>query len=193
MWAQRTRLVSHLDYPISRPLIRRAHRFGLIDRERHGLFLIHVFPRAHGGDEALGVQMLRGGDHHRIERRIVEHLPVIHVCLCGRRELHGIRKAAVVNVGERGEFDARARDGFTGELRAAVANADDADTQPVARAQNLSSGETAGETRGHVADKVSSGLHGIQYKSIVFVARTLSLPCPRSRGHLSSSSILDVK
>ena len=53
--AQRTVLMADLDDPVARSLVSGAHCFGLFERERHRLFLINVFTRAHGGDEAFGM------------------------------------------------------------------------------------------------------------------------------------------
>ena len=180
--AERTCLMADLDHAIARALVRRAHGFGLFDRERHGLFLIDVFARAHGGDEAFGVQMLRRGDQDGIERRIVEHLPVIRVCLRAGCELRRVGEAAGVDIGEGGEFGIGTGDGLARELRAAVADADDADAEPVVRAEHASSRETTGETRGHVADEVSSGLHGFQSSLACLRYQRLSEPRAQASG-----------
>src|SRR5579863_589972 len=105
--------------------------------------------------------MLRGSDEDGIERRIVEHLTVVCVALCVRRQFGCVGEAARVDIGERCEFRPRAGNGLPPELRAPVANADDAYAEPFVCAENSSSRETTGETRGHVADEVSSGLHGL--------------------------------
>ena len=47
-----------------------------------------------------------------------------------------VREAAGVDIGEGREFGAGAGDGFAGELRAAVAHADDADAEAVVRAED---------------------------------------------------------
>ena len=46
----------------------RAHELRLFQRERHGLFLVDVLARFHGRGETIGVQMLRRGDDHGIDR-----------------------------------------------------------------------------------------------------------------------------
>ena len=119
-----------------------------------------MFAGGHGGDEALGVQMLRRGDQDGIDatdRRAAAGNR--HTSSRAGREFRGVGEAAGVDIGEGGEFGVRAGNGFARELRAAVAHADDADAEAVVRAENTASRETAGEARGHVADEVASGLH----------------------------------
>ena len=119
-----------------------------------------MFAGVHGRDEAFGVQMLRGGDEDGVERRIVEQSAGNRRTSSRRARASGVVEAAGVDIGERREFDVGTGDGFARELRAAVANADDADAEAVVRAENAAGRETAGQARGHVADEVSSGLHG---------------------------------
>src|ERR1700685_3362106 len=102
--------------------------------------------------------MLGRGDEDGIDGGIVQELAVIRAGLRGGGEFGCVSEAAGVDVGEGGELGAGAGDGFAGELRAAVAHADDADAKAVVGAEDTS-GETTGETRGHVADEFSSGLH----------------------------------
>ena len=118
-----------------------------------------MLARIHGVDEGLGMQMLRSGDEDGVKRWIVEKLTVIGVRSRGGREFQGVFEAARVNVGKSRDLGGGAGEGFAGELRAAVANADDADADAVVCAENAASGERAGQAGSDVADEVPSGLH----------------------------------
>ena len=43
-------------------------RLGVLHGERHRLFLVDVLAGLERGDEMLGMQVLRRGDQHRIDR-----------------------------------------------------------------------------------------------------------------------------
>ena len=52
--------------------ISRAHAFGVVHRERHGLFLVDVFAGRERIREVLAMQVLRGGDQHGVNRLVIE-------------------------------------------------------------------------------------------------------------------------
>ena len=62
-------------------LVRRAHALGVVDGERHGLFLIHVLAGVERGDEVLAVQVLRSGDQDGVDDLVVEQMAVIEIGL----------------------------------------------------------------------------------------------------------------
>ena len=53
----------------------------LVDRQRQRLLAIDVFAREHRLDGDLGVPVIRGGDHHRIDVLAVKDLAVILVSI----------------------------------------------------------------------------------------------------------------
>ena len=61
------RLVPDLHRRLPRPLVRRAHALGVVDGERHGLFLVDVLAGFQRSDEMLGVQVLRRGDQDGVD------------------------------------------------------------------------------------------------------------------------------
>ena len=100
--------------------------------------------------------------HNKLRRRLAcpEHIKDVQQETLLRAWAAVRAEGGIVDIRKSGEFDLRAGDGLTRQLCAAVTHADDTDAQSIVCAENLSSGETTGETRGHVADEVSSGLHG---------------------------------
>ena len=117
----------------ARPLARCAHPLRVIDRKRHGLFLIHVLSRIHCRDEALRMEMLWSGDQDRVDRLIVQHMAVVDVSLRVRRQFLRAFEPPRVDIGEGDEFGIRAGDGLPRDLRAAISDPDDAEADAVIR------------------------------------------------------------
>ena len=108
-------------------VVRGAHALGMVHRERHRLFLIHMLAGIERGHEMLAMQMLRRGDQHRVDRFVIQQPPIV-VIRRGRREpaFFASSRRRRVNVGESREIDAGQGNGFPHQLRAAIAGADDA-------------------------------------------------------------------
>ncbi len=134
-----------------------AHALGVIDRERHGLFLVDVFAGLDGVDEVLAMEVLRGGDEDGVDALVVEQAAVIEIGGGAGDELLGVFEAAGVDVGEGDEIDIGAAQRPAGDLRAAVANADDARANAVVRAENaFGIGERGGEAGCHGPEKLAA-------------------------------------
>ena len=118
-------------------LIGRAHSLGVIDRERHRLFLVDVLAGVERRDKMLAVQMLGRRDQDGVDRFVVEQAAVIVVRRRGGNKLFGVVETAGVDVGKRCEVHSRGRNGFANQLHAAIARADNTETNAVVSAQNL--------------------------------------------------------
>ena len=93
-------LVADLHHaPRARALVGRAHPLGVLHGERHGLFLVDVFARVERGREALGVQVLRRRDEHRVDVLVLQQTAVIGVRFGVGSDGAGLVQAARVDVG----------------------------------------------------------------------------------------------
>ena len=133
----------------------------MLDAEGHGLFLIDMLAGFERRHEMLAMQMLRGGDQYRVDALIVQQVPVIQVRLRRRRNGPCVFQALGVDVRNTHEFGVGAGYRLAHDLRAAIAGADDAETNAVARRQHRGRGDGAGQTTGNFADKNPARLHAI--------------------------------
>jgi hypothetical protein len=88
-------------------LLRRGHRlaaFPLAVRQR--LFHVHVLARLHRPDRGQAVPVVAGGDHHRVDARIVEHAPEIGPRLGRRVSLVGAANLSPVRIAQARDRDA---------------------------------------------------------------------------------------
>src|ERR1039458_3120770 len=137
-----------------------AHAFGVVDGERHGLFLIDMLATRDGGDEVLGVEVLRGGDEHGVDVAVVQQAAVVEVGLGEGRDLPDIFQAAGIDVGGADAFHVLAGEGLLKDLGAAGTGADDAEADTLAGAEGVAGRQRAGQTGGDVADEIAARLHG---------------------------------
>ena len=138
-----------------------AHGSGVLDRESHRLFLIHVFAGIERGDEAFGVKMLRRGDKDSVDRFILEQVAVIEVRFRRGGEFQGIFEAAGINVGEGGKLGIEAPCCFARDLSSSIPDPDDAEADAVIRSKHATGSEAAGQAGSDVPDEIPSGLHGV--------------------------------
>ncbi len=85
--------------------------------------------------------MLRRGDDHRVDGGIFEETAGIRISSGVWCEVQSFFEPAGIDVGEGYEFSVWAGGGFTGELSAAVADADDADADAVTGAEDTTRGK----------------------------------------------------
>ena len=112
------------------------------------------------GDEVLGVEMLRGGDEDGVDGRIFEQVAIVEMLAGGGCDGTRLFQAAGIDVGHAGAFGVGTGERFAQELGAAGARADDAEAYAVVGSEYVGRGEGAGESGGHVADKITPRLHG---------------------------------
>ena len=129
------RLVPDLHHVFAAILLkRRAHPLGVIHRERHGFFLIHVLARIERGAKMLGVKMLRRRDHHRVDRTVLQHAAMIEIRHApGARPFRALQLLRV-NIAEAPLPCSGTRDPV--EIRRPIAEADEPDANAVVRAQH---------------------------------------------------------
>ncbi len=105
----------------------RAHALGVVDSERHRLFLINVLARVERGAEVFGMQVLRGRDHNRVDGLVLEQPPIIEIRRRTGRETLGAIELLGVDIAEGDDLGIRAGADVVEQLRGAVAEADEAD------------------------------------------------------------------
>ncbi len=81
-----------------------AHAFGVVHRERHGLFLVDVLAGRNRRGEVLAMQVLRGRDQHRVDILIVQQVAVVQVSLGVGRDLFDIFQPARIHIGRADAF-----------------------------------------------------------------------------------------
>ena len=118
--------MADLNDALSRLVVRGPHPLGMLNRERHRFFLVHVLAGIQGGDKVLAMQMLRRRDQHGIDRFVVEKPAIVVIRRGVWNEFFRILQASRVDVRKSDEFDSRLREGFSHELGAAVTWTDDA-------------------------------------------------------------------
>src|ERR1019366_9319597 len=137
-----------------------AHAFGVVDGERHGLFLIDMLATRDSGGEVLGVEVLRGGDEDGVDVAVVQQAAAVEVGLGVGRDLPDILQAAGIDVGGAHAFHVLAGEGLLKDLGAAGAGTDDAEADPLAGAEGVARRQRAGQTSGDVAEEIAARLHG---------------------------------
>src|ERR1017187_10299374 len=137
-----------------------AHAFGVVHRERHRLFLVDVLAAGERGGEVLRVQVLRGGDQHRVDILVVEQVAIVEVGLGVRRDLFDVFQAAGIDVGGADALHVLAGQRLLEDFGAAGARTDDAQADALTGAEGVAGGQRAGETGSYVADEITAGLHG---------------------------------
>src|ERR1051325_10864226 len=158
---RRAGLMTDLDHVLARvALERRSHALGMVHRERHGLLLIHVLAGVERSAEMLGVQVLRRGDDHGVDGFVVEQASMVEIRRSRGDQALRALKLLGVDVAERDDFRAGAHRAVMESLGAAIAKANEADTDAIVRAPHLrrSSREGAGES-GDFAEKLAPGVH----------------------------------
>ena len=81
-----------------------AHLLGVIDRERHDLFEIHVLACVESVRELRCVQVWRGRDHHGVERGVLQQAAIVGVSRGAGNHALGAFETLRVGVGECGNF-----------------------------------------------------------------------------------------
>src|ERR1035437_2836783 len=137
-----------------------AHAFGVVDGERHGLFLVDVLATGDGGGEVLRVEMLRGGDEDRVDIVVVEQAAIVEVGLGVGGDLFDVFQTARIDVGGADAFDVLASERLLEDFAAAGAGTDDAEADTLVRAEGIAGGQRAGETGSDAADEITARLHG---------------------------------
>ena len=137
-----------------------AHAFGVVDGERHGLFLIDVLASRDGGGEVLGMEVLRCGDEDGVDVAVVEQAAVVEVGLGAGRDSLDVFQAAGIDVGGADAFHVLAGEGLLKDLGAAGAGTDDAEADTLAGAEGIAGRQRAGQTGGDVAEEIAARLHG---------------------------------
>src|ERR1019366_7614069 len=137
-----------------------AHAFGVVDGERHRLFLIDMLATRDGGGEVFGVEVLRGGDEDGIDVAVVQQAAVVEVGLGVGRDLPDIFEAAGIDVGGGDAFHVLAVERLLEDFGAAGAGTDDAEADTLAGAERIAGRQRAGQAGGDVADEITARLHG---------------------------------
>ena len=128
--------MADLDSAFARALVRGAHQPRVLEREGHGLFLVHVLACMDCVHEMQAMQMLRSGDQHTVQSFVIEHLPVIHVCLHTGDVSLCLFEPLRIDVAHGSKVGVRAINRFTRDLAAAVAVADDAEPNAIVCTEN---------------------------------------------------------
>ena len=157
-------LMADLDHALSARAaclkVSRPHFLGVLHREGHGLFLVDVLPCLERRYETFLMQMLRGGDQHRIDVLVLQHAVVIKISLgIGSDGFHGVQTLGV-DVGRANQFGIPTPQGLAQDFGPPVAGSDNAKADTVIRAQNVRSGQCARQPGSYFADKMTPGLHG---------------------------------
>ena len=118
-------------------LERGAHALGVVHGERHGLFLVDMLAGGDGGGEVLAMQVLRGGDQHRVDVLVVQQVAIVEVSLGVGRDLLDVFQAARVDVGGADAFHVLAGQRLLQDFGAAGAGTDDAEADTLVRAQGI--------------------------------------------------------
>src|ERR1017187_4515444 len=137
-----------------------AHAFGVVDGERHGLFLIDMLAASDGAGEVLRVEVLRGGDEDGVDVAVVQQAAVVEVGLGVGRYLADILQAAGIDVGGADAFHVLAVERLLEDFGTAGAGADDAEADTLVGAEGLAGSQRAGQTGGDIADEITARLHG---------------------------------
>src|SRR5664280_992144 len=138
----------------------RAHAFGVVHGERHGLFLVDVLATGDGGGEVLAVQMLRGGDEDGVDILVIQQAAIVQVGLSGRRDLLDIFQAARIDVGGADAIHVLAGERLLQDFDTARARTDDAEADTLVRAEGIAGRQRAGQTGSDMADEITARLHG---------------------------------
>ena len=141
-------------------LERGAHAFGVVHRERHGLFLVDMLAGGDRRGEVLAMQVLRRRDQHRVDVLIVQQVAVVQVSLGVGRDLFDVFQPPRIHVGRANAFHVLAGQRLLQDFRAARARADDAEAYTLARAQGVARGQRAGQTGSDIANEITARLHG---------------------------------
>src|ERR1017187_515980 len=138
----------------------RAHAFGVVHRERHGLFLVDMLATGEGGGEMLAVEVLRGSDQDGVDILVVQQAAIVQVGLGGRRDLFDIFQAAGIDVGGADALHVFAGERLLQDFGAARARTDDAQADTLVRAEGIAGRQRAGQTGSDMADEITARLHG---------------------------------
>jgi len=155
--AGRTGLMTNLNSVLSGVAVSGAHALGMVDRKRHGLFLVDVLARAERIDEMLAMQMLGRSDQDGVYRFVVEQAAMVEIGGGVGSDLFGGFKTAGIDVGEGDQVDVVALGGLASDLRAAVADADDAEADTLVSSEDTAGrGQRGREAGGHSTDKLAA-------------------------------------
>ncbi len=139
----------------ARAQVSRAHFLGVVHREGHGLFLVDVLARIERRHEAFLVQMLRRGDQHRVDVRVLQHVVVVEISLgIGCDGFDGFQ-ALGVDIGGADQFGILAAQRLAQDFRAAVAGPDNSKADALVRAQHVGRGQRTRQPGGHFADEIA--------------------------------------
>ena len=153
--------MADLHYPLfARMVVRGAHLFGVLYGERHRLFLVNMLPGIERSGEAFGMQVLRRGDQHRVDVLILQHAVIVQVGLGVGRDIFGLLEALGVDIGGADAFDVFEGDGLAQNFLPARAGSDDAEADPLVRAQHVGCGQSARQSTGYTIDEITPRLHG---------------------------------
>ena len=152
----RTGLMADLHGALAGFLVGGAHALGVVDGERHGLFLIDVLAGIERGGEMLAMEMLRRGDQDGVDGFVVEQIAVVEIGLGVGRNQFGVFETLGIDIGEGDELGVGAGDGGFNVLHAAVAGADDAEADAVVGSQDVGNRERAGQAGSDFADEIAS-------------------------------------
>ena len=111
-----------------------AHRQALRQVQRHRLLDVEILAGLAGGDGLERVPVRQGGDDHRVEVLVLEHLPVVAVSAAGGLEpFDGRFEPVLVHIASRGDDHVRMRGAVAQVDPAHVAAADQAEVNPAVR------------------------------------------------------------
>ncbi len=149
--------MADLDHRSRRLPVGRPHAFGMFERERERLLLIHMLARLERMNEVLRVQMLRRGDDDRIDALVVEQAAMIVINGRARNQIARVIEALVVNVRKRGDLNVRAGDGLMEQLRATLSGADNAYANALVRTEHTAGGgQRGGQAGSHRSDEFAA-------------------------------------
>jgi len=113
----------------------------MVGIERHSLFLVDVLSCLNGGNEIQRMLVLRSGNQHRVDGFVVEHFAEILVGMDRRNNSLHFVQAPCVDIRHGYRFDIGTFDGGVKDFLAAVAAANQADSDAVVGSQHTAEGE----------------------------------------------------